>query len=238
MSGLSLRLSECSVVNEQMQRGTLRNRFLAKLRERMAGATTFSGRLLRWLFERSRTVRQGDHSATSGILLSLLFERLSSPKLGSSRRHFGIVVRSLCWRSILTTYKVKKGGSVICLVYIVVAKLKKERNRVRLTVVQKHTVKGAAKNTESFSSQIRKHETKQLPNLYTTKRNRCCEYSKQHAHMITDTIVEFCTAHVYLHNKSFFVTLLAHTLTSPSLSLSSLSQLFSLSPKHINTQTM
>ena len=84
------------MVNEQMQRGTLRKRFLAKLRERIAGATTFNGRLLSWLFERSRTVRQGDHSATSGISVSLLLERFSSPKLGSSRIHLGMVVRSLC----------------------------------------------------------------------------------------------------------------------------------------------
>ena len=88
-----------------MQRGTLRNLFLDKLRERMAGATTLSGRLLSWLLERSRTVRQGDHSAISGILVSLLLERLSSSKLGSSRRHFGIVTSSLCWRSIFTTYR-------------------------------------------------------------------------------------------------------------------------------------
>ena len=52
-------------------------------------------------------MRQGDHSATLGISVSLLLERLSSPKLGSSRRHFGTVVRSLCWRSILTTYTYK-----------------------------------------------------------------------------------------------------------------------------------
>ena len=75
----------------------------------MAGATTLSGRLLSWLLERSRTVRQGDHSATSGISVSLLLERLSSPKLGSSRRHFGIVTSSLCWRSILTTCSVQEG---------------------------------------------------------------------------------------------------------------------------------
>ena len=93
------------MVKEQIHRGTLRNRFLAKLRVRMAGATTLSGRLLSWLLERSRTVRQGDHSATSEISVSLLLERLSSPKLGSSRRHFGIVTSLLCWRSIFTTYR-------------------------------------------------------------------------------------------------------------------------------------
>ena len=88
-----------------MQGGTAQNRFLLKLRERMVGATTLSGRLLSWLLERSRTVRQGDHSATSGITVSLLFERLSSAKLGSSRRHLGIVVSSLCWRSNFTNCK-------------------------------------------------------------------------------------------------------------------------------------
>ena len=93
------------MVKEQILRGTLRNRFLPKLRDLMAGATTCSGRFLSWLFERSRTVRQEDHLAMLGISVSLLLERLSSPKLGSSRRHFGTVVRSLCWRSIMTTYK-------------------------------------------------------------------------------------------------------------------------------------
>ena len=117
MSGLSLRLSECSVVKEQMQRGTLRKLFLARLRERMAGATTLSGRFWSWLLERSKTVRHGDHSATSGISVSLLLERLSSPSLGSLRRHFGIVPKSLCCKSILTTYMYmcsKKEGNSHC----------------------------------------------------------------------------------------------------------------------------
>ena len=95
-------------MKEQTQAGTTQNRFLLKLRVQMVGAMTFSGRLLRWLFERSRTVRQGDHSATSGISVSLLLERLSSPKLGSSRRHFGIVVSSLCWKSSFTNCEMIK----------------------------------------------------------------------------------------------------------------------------------
>ena len=84
-------------------------------------------------------MRQGDHSATSGISVSLLLERLSSPKLGSSRRHFGTVVRSLCWRSILTTYMYKlkqneKCNGFYCFVFMCVcvvdrwAKLKKKRS--------------------------------------------------------------------------------------------------------------
>ena len=96
MSLLSLRLSECSVVKEQMQSGTLQKKLLARLSERMAGATTLSGRFWSWLLERSRTVSNGDHSATSGISISLLLERLSSSRLGSSRRHFGMVFKSFC----------------------------------------------------------------------------------------------------------------------------------------------
>ena len=92
-----------------MQSGTLLKRFVSKLREEMDGAKTFTGKLLSWLFDRSRMVRQGDHSATSGISVSLLLERFNSPKLGSSKRHPGIVVSSLCWRSILITCKDLKG---------------------------------------------------------------------------------------------------------------------------------
>ena len=65
-----------------------------------------AGNDFRRLFDRSRTVRNVDHSVTSGILLSLLLERLSSSKLGSSSRHSGIDIKSLLCTSIVTTCEI------------------------------------------------------------------------------------------------------------------------------------
>ena len=110
MSGLSLRLREWSVTKEQMQRGTVRKLLWLRLSERIIGATTLMGMELSRLKDRSRTVRQADHSGTSGISVSLLWERLSSPRLGSSRRQRGIMVSSLCWRSTFTTCTYVEGG--------------------------------------------------------------------------------------------------------------------------------
>ena len=73
----------------------------------MVGATTVMGKEESMLNDKSRTVKQADHSGTSGISVSLLWERFTSPRLGSSRRHLGILTNSLCCRSILTTCRGK-----------------------------------------------------------------------------------------------------------------------------------
>ena len=87
MSELSLRSSVWSEVKEQTQSGTRGSLFLARLRERSAGADICFGFIDdKRLFERSRSRRHGDHSATSGSSLSLLCERLRSSKFGSFNR--------------------------------------------------------------------------------------------------------------------------------------------------------
>lgn len=57
-----------------MQSGTVRNVFLLILSECMFEATTLTlvGSEDSWLSDKSRTVKQGDHSGTSGISRNLL----------------------------------------------------------------------------------------------------------------------------------------------------------------------
>ena len=83
--------------------GTWRNLLEPMFRERRAGAFPLRGKLERRLWERSRTVRFGDHSGTSGISVSLLWERLRSWRAGSSRMQRGTATSSLCWRSSFIT---------------------------------------------------------------------------------------------------------------------------------------
>lgn len=104
MSGFSLRSSIWSVVKEQIQTGTLRNLFLARFSDRIAGAKmTFGFMYESWLYDTSREVRLGDHSDDLGSSCNLLLERFSSSKLGSCNKHGGIDERLLFCKLIFTT---------------------------------------------------------------------------------------------------------------------------------------
>lgn len=92
------------MAKEQIEMGTLRNLFLARFSDLIAGAEISFGCIYEsWLYDKSREVRLGDHSDNLGSSCNLLLERFNSSKLGSANKHGGIDVRLLFCKLIFTT---------------------------------------------------------------------------------------------------------------------------------------
>ena len=70
MSGFPEMSSSCRVVKEETHFGNWRNWLQAMLSLQMEGATTLGGRDSRQLYDKSRAVREADHSGMSGISCS------------------------------------------------------------------------------------------------------------------------------------------------------------------------
>ena len=92
---LSLMSSDRRVMKLQTHSGTVRKSLSARLRVRMLGASGSPGMVVSLLWDRSRVLKEEDHSLSSGRLVILLSERFNCLRSGSSSKDAGTVERKL-----------------------------------------------------------------------------------------------------------------------------------------------